>query len=408
MSQHLHRRQKKPSKKPRQQTAPSKFTTDSIPQHTQLTPDGITALQRLIGNQQVLTMIADNPTASLLWNNRMPSYSIAREPTSDVLAPEKLLTPAQVASAIAYHMNQPWRYTPEIIMQIQTEVGTIPTGKMREVDIQAVAKRQHQMNLAGEKPELKVDGMAGPRTLPSIFKIGLAKQKSIDTFSDKSKELLANPEGKSDQEVALEICAEANKRLTDNGIPELEPLIVPSFAGRGAFDDGNWRLLINGEQFVNEKLKNMKRLTSTIYHEARHAEQEFRVAQMLAGKKHSAEQIVAITGIKDEIAEIAARPENHIQPGTMEAVIAEGWHDSLHSESGKKTIKKNNDALDKAFAERQAAREAHEANPTPENKAKLEIAEANHQKAVHDYFDMPHEFDAERVAEKVEDNLGMN
>lgn len=358
-----------------------------------LSPTEIMALQRTLGNQQMLTIRDQNL-----------SY-IARQPDAPVATATGLLPPAQVESAIAYHMSQPWRYTADIIMQIQTEVGTPPTGRMTAVDVQAVAQRQQQMNDAGEKPLLAVDGKAGPRTLPSVFKIGLAQDEAIADYSTKAKDLLANQGDKTDEQVALELCAEVNKSLQAQNIPPLNFETKEDIGGRGVFRASEWKLLLSPRQFHEEKLKDMTQTTSTIYHEARHAEQAYRVAQMLAGKKHTASQIVIKTGLNPAIAAIAAQEENHLQAGTMEAVIAEGWYDSLYSDAGKKKIHQNNAEMDKAYAEREAAQQAFDANPTPENQAKLDVAKAAYQKTLDAHKDMPHEFDAERVEDKVEKQL---
>lgn len=384
-----HARTQKPNRT-KKSSHPPIFLPDrhTIPNQTSImSAEDITTLQRTVGNQQVLHLLREQSI-------------IAREPAIAL----GLLNPAEVQSAISYHTSQPWKYTPSIIMQIQEEVGTTPTGKMTTVDVQAVAARQKAMNDAGETPELVVDGKAGPRTLPSIFKIGLAKQKSINQYSDKAQEILANPNKKTDQELALDLCAEANARLAALKIPPLEIEITPEIGGRGTFRAREWKLLLNTIQFTDDNFKDLKKTTATIYHEARHAEQAYRIAQMLAGKGNSVAAIVLETGIKKDIAEDAVQKPT--QPGTMEALIAEGWHESLHSDTGKAKIRKNNAAMDKAFAEREAAKKAYEANPTPENKAKLEAAKAAYQKTIDTHEDFPHEFDAERASDKVKKQLG--
>ena len=123
---------------------------------------------------------------------------------------------------------------------------------------------------------------------------------------------------------------------------------------------------------------------------------------MLAGKGFTETQIVTKTGIRADIVAIACMPANHLLPGTMDALIAEGWFDSIFSEEGRAKISENNADLDEAYAEREAAQAAYDANPTPENEAKLEAAKAKYQHRLDVYFDMPHEFDAGRVENKVD------
>src|SRR5262249_41921347 len=119
-------------------------------------PGNVLYLQQLIGNQAVQRLI------------------ISRRETAIFKAPDtadRPLSPAQVRDAIAFYNAHPFRYTREIVIEIQSAVETVPTGRMTAVDVQAVAKRQEALNVKAE-PKLKIDGKAGPRTLPSIFKFG--------------------------------------------------------------------------------------------------------------------------------------------------------------------------------------------------------------------------------------------
>jgi hypothetical protein len=370
---------KRPS--PRPSAAASSEKTSAEPRLLQL--------QRVIGNQAV---------QRLLIARAVDAPELEAAPTTT-----DLLSKAQVQKALSFYTSQPQRYTRKIIMDIQFEVGAVPTGKMTEVDVQAVARRQQEMNDAGEKPVLKVDGMAGPRTLPSIFKIGLAKDEELDAFTDTASALLADPQGKSDEEIALELVADANKRMDEQKIPPMKIDTKQELVGRGAFNAETWQLLLDKRQFTDPVLRNMKDMTGTIYHEARHAEQNWRIAQMQAGRGFSAKRINDETSINLDIAKLAVK--DPLKPGTMEAVIAEGWHDSLFSDAGFAKRQQNNKELKAAFDARQAARKANKENPSPANQAKQEAAEAHFDKIVAEHDDLPHEFDAERLEDRVEKAL---
>ena len=82
----------------------------------------------------------------------------------------------------------------------------------------------------------------------------------------------------------------------------------------GQFDQEHWKMLINPNKFSDRP--NVKALgdlskdeltnvVGTFYHEARHADQDFLVARMLAGKGDTAAQIHAKTKIPTEIAQEA-------------------------------------------------------------------------------------------------------
>jgi hypothetical protein len=313
------------------------------------------------------------------------------------------LTPAQVQSAIAYYAAQPARYTREIIMEIQMAVGTTPTGRMSAVDVQAVAKRQQELNVDAE-PKLKIDGMAGPRTLPSIFKFGLSEDESISDYTKKARETWDNKDGKSEEEKAKAIVNElVNKRLESLKIPPLKFAIV-SLGTRGAFSTGDWQLKLDPLQFQPGKFHDLRDTTATIYHEARHAEQDFRVGQLLARQGKQAKQITEITGLNAEVAVKAVAAKDDMTP--MQALIAQGWFDSLHGAVGKERRRRNSEELKSSFKAREAACDAFKANPTKENKIKLEKAKARFSKAVAEHDDLPHEFDPERLEERVEKLFG--
>ena len=380
--------------RPLKRPTPHQLLTASSKKHKKQDEDSGTAhvlqLQRVIGNQAVQRLLIARAVA-------------ADAPTLDTASSTYFLSKPQVQSALAFYKSQPQRYSRNIIMDIQSEVGTPPTGRMTALDVQAVAKRQQEMNDAGEKPVLKIDGKAGPRTLPSIFKIGLAKDEALDAFSEKASALLTDSQGKSDEDIALELAADVNKRLEDQKIPPMKIDTKQELAGRGAFDAGPWQLLLDKRQFIDDTLRNMKDTSATIYHEARHAEQHFRIAQMLAGRRLSPERIHKDTGINLDIAKIAFK--DPLKPATMEAVIAEGWHDSLFGDAGLAARTRNTREIKAAFDARPAARKANKENPSPQNQAKQVAAEDRFDKAVAEHDELPHEFDAERLEDRVEKKL---
>jgi len=364
-------------------TSPQKHDDDSKTAH-------VLQLQRVIGNQAVQRLLIARAVEG-------------DAPSLDTTTSSDDLSKPQVQSALAFYTSQPQRYTRNIIMDIQFEVGTAPTGRMTALDVQAVAKRQHEMNDAGEKPVLKIDGKAGPRTLPAIFKIGLAKDEALDAYSEKASALLTDSQGKSDEDIALELAADVNKRLQEQKIPPMKIDTKQELAGRGAFDARPWQLLLDKRQFTDDMLRNMKDTIATIYHEARHAEQHFRIAQMLAGRRLSPERIHKDTGINLDIAKLAFK--DPLKPGTMEAVIAEGWHDSLFGDAGLEKRTRNTKEIKAAFDARQAARKANKENPSPQNQARQTAAEARFEKAIAEHDELPHEFDAERLEDRVEKKL---
>ena len=346
-------------------------------------------MQQVIGNHAVQRLLITRQEAAAI-----------EAPGTTVPGP---LTPAQVQGAIAYYIAQPSRYTREIIMEIQMEIGTTPTGRMSAVDVQAVAKRQQDLNVDAE-PKLKIDGKAGPRTLPSIFKFGLSEDDSISDYTKKAREMWDNKNGKSEEEKAKAIVNDlVNKRLENLKIPPVKVEII-SLGSRGAFDPADWKLKLDPLQFQPGKFHDLRETTATIYHEARHAEQDFRIGQLLARQGKQAEQITEKTGLNSEVAVKAVAAKDAMTP--MQALIAQGWFDSLHGEAGKERKRRNSEELKASFKAREAACDAFKKNPTPGNKTKLEKAKARFSKAIAEHDDMPHEFDPERLEARVEKLFG--
>ena len=79
----------------------------------------------------------------------------------------------------------------------------------------------------------------------------------------------------------------------------------------------------------------MQLLLTGSYHEVRHCEQSFRVAQMLAGEGRTAAEIAAIMAMNPRSEPghrtervIAAAIASPLAPGSMQALIAKGWFES--------------------------------------------------------------------------------
>src|SRR5262249_21147730 len=147
------------------------------------------------------------------------------------------------------------------------------------------------------EPKLKIDGKAGPRTLPSIFKFGFSEDTSISDYTQKARQIWDAKDGKSEEEKSKTIATDlVNKRFESLKIPSPKVEIV-ILAPRGPFDSVDWKLKRDPLQFQRGKSHDLRKTTATIYHESRHGEQDFRVGQLLARQGKQAAQITAITGL---------------------------------------------------------------------------------------------------------------
>lgn len=240
------------------------------------------------------------------------------------------LSAAQVDDAIRFYASQPRRYTPEIISQLREAVGLGRDGGADEALVQAVAWMQAILETGDST--LSVDGKAGPHTLPRLFVSGLAKAGEglafgTDVQSDVVNEWasLATKRARRDRLVSL-----VNVRLTAHGVPAVGAAWDSDPANSGSFSFATWTMDVGAKPLSRKRLSRAGAadLADTIYHEARHAEQWFRMAQFRAGQGLSVRGIAAEFSIPSRIARLAkAAP---LAEGSMEALIAQGWWDSVY------------------------------------------------------------------------------
>jgi hypothetical protein len=275
------------------------------------------ALQQHMGNRAVGGMVGAHLTRA---------GSIQRQAGVLQREGEDPLTPTQVNLAIQYYHQRSTQYTSAIIQQIQGGVGVPTTGVVDAAMVQAVARYQLVNS------PLKVDGMAGPRTLPALFPSGLAEQAAIEEYAAAARTVINDDwAGKTPDERAQAILDRVNERLTAAGVPVVGKVVHAMDPNTyGQFDFTIWSIEINLGLVQNTTLTEAQAadLADTMYHEARHGEQWYRMAQLLAGQNKTAAEIATQMAIPNNIALSAeAAP---LAPGSMEALIADGWFQSVY------------------------------------------------------------------------------
>lgn len=362
------------------------------PHTTPLTPNLVLQLQATHGNHFVQGLVQ---RAALNGKIQRQDEAVLDEAVPDVEEVEEpILTPGQVAKARSYYAKRRRQYTPEIIAQIQAQVDVEPTGVIDEATIQAVARFQ-QAN-----PPLAVDGMAGPRTLPAAFPSGLAEAERMDTYVEEAQGVEAEWATLGTAQARADALMEAvNGHLSDSGVPECSSQLA-DLDSNGQLDFENWRIELGQERFGRETVSSEEAagIARTVYHEARHAEQWFRMAQMRAGQGRTAAQIAREMSIPPEIAQAAVA--DPIQPGTMEALIADGWFQSVYG-SGSDHRDRTLREVDRAATALEEAQQAHDDNPTPATEARLTRAQDRFERAFEAYHNLPEEADAHRVGDAI-------
>src|ERR1700761_1546054 len=223
--------------------------------------------------------VADSPARSVVRlqravGNRAVAALLQRQEDDEPL------TGAQVKKAIAFYTAQPERYTQDIVKQIQATVGVAETGVADAAFVQAVAVWQRDNG--DLHPTLWIDGMAGPRTLPRMFPRGLQGGTEPEDFGAESQTGVIDrwQQLTVDQRIA-ELIRLVNTHLEHANVPQVAPNPQDTL-NSGEFNFPDWTMIVGRQAMAVEQpdVAQATDLVDTIYHEARHAEQWFRIAQL--------------------------------------------------------------------------------------------------------------------------------
>jgi peptidoglycan hydrolase-like protein with peptidoglycan-binding domain len=326
------------------------------------------------GKRTLVDQLAPQPGAG---NDAVAAAPVGVDPAAGA-AP---LAVGQAAMAVSFYQGQPDLYPPDVIHKIQQAVKSPDTGVADAAMAQGVARFQGSNFL-------KVDGMAGPRTLPRLFESGLATNASRTTFVAAGKKVeadwatLATPEAR-----AAKLFEGVKARLDAESVPT--PILAVEDLGKasGMFSSGPWKLSLDRTALSAPTIDDdaARELSGTIYHEARHCEQNHKMARMLATKGNTAAQIQAKMGIPAAIADSAVA--NPLPRGVEYATASQQFDaqygaGKAHHIQAEADVPSNDDL--------QAALAAAKADPTPANKAKAARLLA----AYRAYHDLPVENDA--------------
>jgi hypothetical protein len=320
------------------------------------------------------------------------------------------LTAAQVTKAIGFYTAQPDRYTPEIVRQIQAKVGVAETGVPDAAFVQAVAVWQRDNG--GLHPTLWIDGMAGPRTLPRMFPSGLQSgTEPVDFGKEAQTGVIDRWQQLTVDERIAELIRLVNTHLATAGVPAVAPNPQDTL-NLGEFNFPDWTMIVGRQAMAIEQpdLAQAKDFVNTIYHEARHAEQWFRIAQLRClqrrrrNPKASDDQIARAVatelGIPKNIADEAVKPAPFAL-GSMDALIAQGWFDSVYG-SGSARRERILTELRRALEALDAAQKRQQAHPSAANQRAVDRAQERVNRAIAGHATLPEEDDAFVAGERAE------
>ena len=291
------------------------------------------------------------------------------------------LSPVQAAIAVSFYQSKPDLYGEDVILKIQHAVHSPETGKPDPAMAQGVARFQ-------QETVLKVDGMAGPRTLPRLFQSGLATETDRKAFVASGKAVEAKWTELATPKARAEELFKGVKTLLDNEkVPTPKVDLGDTGKAAGVFSGRSWTITFDQTTFSAASIDDdtARDVSGTVYHEARHAEQQHKMARMLATRGNSAAQIHAKMRVPTKIADDAFG--NPLPRGIEFATAAQQFDSEFGA--GKAHFEQA-EAAAPSNAELQAAKAAATADPSPANKAKYARLVA----AFKAYHDLPTENDA--------------
>jgi hypothetical protein len=142
---------------------------------------------------------------------------------------------------------------------------------------------------------------------------------------------------KSLAEFALFLHGKANDALQSIGVPATKKDWDGTARFIGQFDAGDWKITMNPARFSDRGVSTVRRLTadeaatgvSMIYHEARHAEQHFRIARMVATTlKPGAPKPKELSLIRSDVAVEAGKQSLPATPANADVIAeAQDWRE---------------------------------------------------------------------------------
>lgn len=286
-------------------------------------------LHKQYGNYYVTTVLSNPENADLMSIQRFLGMDMLTSVGKLIQSKKKypVLSPYKISLAQGWYARRSDLYTTSIITRIQQVVGAPSTGTIDRPTILAVARWQSQ------RPPLKVDGIAGPRTMPAAFPIGLAVATAQNQYVTAAKKAMNRWAQLGTARKRAEALLKAvNARLIAAKVPPCTIGFARLGEGNAQFSFDTWRIEVDRGKYdqATLSLAEQTSLVDTIYHEARHAEQWFRMARLMAGmpKYKTAAKLHQKTGIKPSIVQqaIATKPP---AAGSIEALIALGWFESI-------------------------------------------------------------------------------
>ena len=245
---------------------------------------------------------------------------------------------------------------------------------------------------------------------------GLNSKLSVDAFGNAVEALKPTWSDLDPATRGANLIALANAQLANAGVFPVDGKLDPSVTGRvaGKFHNSTWHILLNKQLFSKSKFgaDDAPHMAATVYHEARHAEQYFRMAQLLAGRNATADDIAAQLGVPPAIA--AAAMQTKILPDAPEAKFAQKMFDDRAGKGAKhnaQTLEQVEHEMkvvyEPLFAKYEAAKASKDPKAIEEAHAALLKVKQPVMHAWNEYIKLASEADAFKAEHAVDAKLGV-
>lgn len=261
------------------------------------------------------------------------------------------LDSTQMLKAKSWYATNAAYYTPAVIKQIQQAIGSPVTGKVTTKFLTDAANWQLTFDLQGKTGKFTTlpngdmvqgfaeTGVIGPDQLASLMPTGLAKDKTIEKYA---AQLLDIKKNWTNYDTPAERQKGVQQLLSQLSEASSTPQMQLRFQKlqeqtEGSFNHKSWTMVLNSAHLNDPKMTPDKfvDIMETVYHESRHAEQNFMSARFLAGQNLTAAQVKDNMDLPVGIAKKAV--ESPIASSTIQGIVAQGFYDSKFGSHKKET-----------------------------------------------------------------------
>ncbi len=240
------------------------------------------------------------------------------EAVSALLKGAAVLRGTAAAQAIAHG------YTLYRDLDVVLTVGVVSKLRKASLSLATIEGLSKSVNVAALKR--LVDSLAR-RDVAALEQVG-----ELQGFAGDARTVVAEWDSLKTPEKRLEALTMAiNDRLAVVNVATIRRVQAADIGTNlGRFDLGSWNILLSRKLLSQPTLtaQQATELAWVLYHEARHAEQWFMMACMLAGRGQTAQEIRGGMRLLRDIADQAAR--DPLKSDSIEAVEAMGWYTSVY------------------------------------------------------------------------------